>query len=83
MPLHVTIQVNEREISQVHVGRMRGSAAADSINDYVAVLGPVPNTYEEWIERGESFTHRYGDGAEVCVLKALQALGFSSEMEEE
>ena len=74
MPLHVDIRVNANLISRIHIGRIEGGVNANDINTYRAVLGEQPKTYQEWLDRGIEFTHRYGDGAEVCVLKGIQAL---------
>lgn len=74
MPLHVDIRVNANLISRIHIGRMEGSTDADSQNTYMAVLGNEPVRYEDWTTRGVEFTHRYGDGAEICVQKAITAL---------
>lgn len=74
MPLHVEIRVNSNLISKVHIGRLEGSTDPDSVNTYVAVMGNEPLRMDDWLDRGVQFTHRYGDGAEVCVQKALAAL---------
>ena len=74
MPLHVDIRVNANLISRIHIGRMEGSANADSENTYMAVIGDAPTKYDDWTARGIEFSHRYGDGAEVCVQKAIAAL---------
>lgn len=73
MPLHVEIRVNANLISKVHIGRVSGGTSPDDINTYRAVLGENPKTYDDWMA-GVEFTHRYGDGAEVCVQKALAAI---------
>lgn len=73
MPLHAKIYINERLIDEIHIGRMSGgSTAPDAINTYKAVIGEVPTSTQEWME-GTEFTHRYGDGALVCVQKAIEA----------
>jgi hypothetical protein len=74
MPLHVDIRVNANLISRIHIGRISGGTSPDDINTYRAVLGEEPKRYEDWFESGTEFTHRYGDGAEVCVQKAIEAL---------
>ncbi len=73
MPLHVDIKINDRLLSQIHIGRIQGGTDPDSVNTYVAHEGEEPKTREEWLQ-GVRFEHRYGDGAEVCVRKALMAL---------
>jgi hypothetical protein len=73
MPLHVEIKVNETLIDNYHIGRMSGDTRPDTINEYVIVEGETPTTMDQWFE-GAGFTHRYGDGAAVCVAKGLLAL---------
>lgn len=73
MPLHVKVYINEHEIETVHIGRIKGGTDPEDINTYKAVLGARPTTVEEWLD-GETFEHRYGDMALVCVQKALNAL---------
>lgn len=74
MPLHVDIRVNANLISRVHIGRIEGGTKPDDINIYRAVLGEQPTSYQEWLDRGAEFTHRYGDGAEICVQKGITAI---------
>jgi hypothetical protein len=80
MPLHVTIDINSSFLSAVHIGRVKGGTDSDSVNEYLAVRGEQPQTAEDWLTQGVLFTHRYGDGAEVCVMKALQALHEADEV---
>jgi hypothetical protein len=75
MPLHVDIRINETLINTLHIGRVSGDTNPNTINNYVIVEGETPTTMDQWFE-GEDFTHRYGDGAETCVLKGLKALGY-------
>ena len=79
MPLHVDIRVNNKLINQIHIGRIRGRTQPDDINDYFVVEGDRPMRLEDWHVDGIPYTHRYGDGAEVCVIKGLQALGYKGE----
>lgn len=74
MPVHVDIRINDRLINQIHIGRVSGGTDVDDINTYLAVEGDRPVVLPEWHKRGVSFEHRYGDGAEVCVRKAIEAL---------
>ena len=74
MPLHVDIRINDRLINQLHIGRMSGGNQPDHVNTYLAVYGEEPLLVSEWRERGTEYTHRYGDGAEICVMKAIEAL---------
>ena len=75
MPIHVDIKVNDTLINQIHIGRVRGTGTdPDDINDYLAIDGPRPTRLEDWLIDGIPFKHRYGDGAEICVKKALEVL---------
>lgn len=78
MPLHVDIRINNRLLNQIHIARIKGGTRADDVNDYVVVDGPRPTRHEDWLIDGIPYTHRYGDGAEVCVVRALEALGYGS-----
>lgn len=89
MPIHVDINVNTELVQRVHICRMDGlSMEPDSVHIYSVVVSekrPIFHedrgttlqftdhpTWLEW-ESGVKFTHRYGDGATVCVMKGLQA----------
>jgi len=87
MPIQVYIEVNGRNVETVHIGRVKGEATRDSVNVYSAVVkygfvgtlnsgrkytADTPSN-QEW-DAGVKFEHRYGDGIEVCVQKALEAL---------
>lgn len=74
MPVHVEIRINHQLINQLHIGRVRGGTDPDDINDYLVVDGYQPSRLEEWHIDGIPFQHRYGDGANVCVQKAMEAL---------
>jgi len=74
MPLHIDIKVNDKLINQLHIGRTKGGTADDDINEYLIVDGEAPTRWEDWYIDGIPFTHRYGDGAEICVMKGMQAL---------
>jgi hypothetical protein len=77
MPLHIDIRVNDKLINQIHIGRVKGGTNPDDINEYLVVDGEQPLRLEDWYICGIPFMHRYGDGAEVCLIKALKALGHS------
>jgi hypothetical protein len=55
-----------------------GGTKADDINVYLAIEGERPRSFSDWDADGIPFQHRHGDGAEVCVARALQALGYGS-----
>jgi hypothetical protein len=74
MPLHVEIRINDKLINQIHIGRAKGGTNPDDINEYLVVDGEQPLRLEDWYIDGIPFTHRYGDGAEICVAKGMRAL---------
>jgi len=83
MPLHVDIRINEKLIKTLHIGRLKGGTRPDDVNTYAAVLGDPPIMIEDWKRLGASYEHRYGDGALVCVQKAIAALeGEGGEVDE-
>jgi hypothetical protein len=87
MPIQVYIEVNGRPVTTVHIGRLKGSTDPGSVNTYSAVakdskVTALPEgrryttdypTNHEW-DNGAIFEHRYGDGIESCVAKALDEL---------
>ena len=73
MPIHVDIKINERLINSLHIGRIRGGTEPEDINEYLVVEGDIPKSFSDWVATGIPFTHCYGDGAEVCVMKAIKA----------
>lgn len=77
MPLYADIRINEHLIKTINIGRVKGGTRPDDINTYIAIE-TEHGTTPDWWEDDDSVTyeHRYGDGAEVCVLKALKALGY-------
>ena len=74
MPLHVTVKINRETIETLHIGRIEGGTGPDDINKYLVVVGEEPLRMDTWEEYGVAYKHRYGDGALVCVRKALDAL---------
>jgi hypothetical protein len=74
MPIHVYININKDLINQLHIGRIKGGTDPDDINTYLVVDGEYPTRLEDWHIDGIPFEHRYGDGAEICVMKAMRAL---------
>jgi hypothetical protein len=75
------------QVYTVHIGRLKGSTDPGSVNTYSAVakeskVTALPDgrrytidypTNHEW-DNGAIFHHRYGEGIESCVAKALAAL---------
>ena len=81
MPIHVDIKINDTLINTVHIGRFSGEGtSSDAVNVYLAVEGKRPQGLDDWV-RGAEYRHRYGDGAEVCVIKGLQALGYGDDQQ--
>jgi hypothetical protein len=74
MPLHIDIRVNDSLLSTLHIGRFSGGTGKDDNNVYLIVDGKEPTNIDDWVMRGTEFKHRYGDGAEVCVMKGIRAL---------
>lgn len=74
MPLHIDIRVNDTLLNTLHIARVRGGTNPDDINDYLIVEGDKPTRHEDWLIDGIPFKHRYGDGAEICVLRGLRVL---------
>jgi hypothetical protein len=68
MPIHVPIYVNDKLIKTYHIGRLKGDAEPDSINDYLIIED------DQLWRVGKPFTHRYGDGVETCVIKGINAM---------
>jgi hypothetical protein len=79
MPLHVDIRVNDTLLNTIHIGRFMGGTRPNDENVYLAVEGIRPTSLDDWVMNGVEYKHRYGDGAEVCVIKGLQALGYTGE----
>lgn len=74
MPLHVTVKINRETLETLHIGRIEGGTEPDDINKYLVVVGEEPLRMDAWEKYGVAYEHRYGDGALVCVRKALDAL---------
>ena len=79
MPLHVDIRVNDSLLNTLHIGRFSGGTDPDDNNVYLIVDGKAPTNIDDWVMRGTEFKHRYGDGAEVCVMKGIKALGYEKQ----
>ena len=73
MPLHIDIKINDTLINTLHIGRFKDGTDPDDINTYLIVEGDRPTVKENWF-MGAEYTHRYGDGAEICVAKGIEAL---------
>jgi hypothetical protein len=78
MPLHVTIKINRETLETLHIGRIKGGTHPNDLNSYLVVVGEEPLGLSEWESSGVEYKHRYGDGALVCVRKAIEALELTS-----
>ena len=77
MPLYADIRINEHLIKTINIGRVKGGTRPDDINTYMVVETEHGATPDWWADDDSvTYEHRYGDGAEICVLKALKALGY-------
>ena len=76
MPVHVSIRVNEQLITEIHIGRVTELENHTQVSTYMAVAGVFPDRNIPYTTRGTAFEHKYDEGVEVCVQKALVALGF-------
>lgn len=79
MPLHIDIRVNERLINQLHIGRVDELYSNTQTSEYLVVEGIMKPREVKYGDDGVSFTHKYDEGAEVCVMKAVAALRGSTE----
>lgn len=90
MPIEVQISVNGKPVESIHIAREEGTRDPESVNTYVTLKKSIlpgdkyhstrfadSPSYKEWDE-GVRFEHAYGDGIEVCVRKALEALGVNN-----
>lgn len=76
MPIHVTIALNERKLSSLHIARVSSSSSRlpNATYEYAVLAQETePQSDAEWME-GVRFQHAYKDSIETCVLKALTAL---------
>ncbi len=78
MPIHVDIRINERLLNTLHIGRLSGGTRPDAVNSYAVLEGSEPQSNAEWMA-GAKFEHRFGDGAEICVMKAIEAIRRNNE----
>lgn len=75
MPVRIRIDVNGRDQRTYWIGRIKGKAEPDWINTYIIAEGDeyVPDWQFDSLDAFPSFTHRYGDGLEVCAQRGLEA----------
>ena len=81
MAVQVEMRVNGNIINVLHIGRIEGTEDKHSVNTYLAGFrraGEQPDWYApDFVE----MTHRYGDGIEELVRKALNAIKEDQELE--
>jgi hypothetical protein len=83
MPIYVQVKVNDDLIHNLAIGRMtKCGSQPDSINEYAVVIKDGIPTNDEWDE-GTLFLHRYGDGVDMCVQRALAAIAPTNPVERE
>ena len=80
MPLYADIRINDNLIKTIAIGRLHGGASPDDINTYVAVEVDPKGGLDWWQDDNAKYIHRYGDGAEVCLLRGLKALGYDVDL---
>lgn len=82
MPLKVTIELNDRTLSTLHIARISKSSGRNQHQEYeysVIKQASAPVSDEEWMS-GTPFIHAYGDAVEICVRKAIEALELAGEI---
>ena len=81
MNTQVEMRVGGSIITVLHIARTEGNPDKHAINTYVAAFrrpGEQPDWYADDMTE---FTHRYGDGIEELVRKALNAIKETEELE--
>jgi hypothetical protein len=73
MPVHVTIKINERIATEIHIARMDELVSIEQVSEYRVVEG-LYAPHEIRYEAGVRFEHKYDEGIERCVELALAAL---------
>lgn len=75
MPLHVDIRLNHQLLHTIHIGRVEGGTRPNDVNTYRAVITePGDLAPDFFADDSVEYMHRYGDGANICVAKAIAAL---------
>lgn len=80
MPVQVEMRVNGYIINVLHIGRIEGTEDKSSVNRYLAAFrkpGEQPDWYSPDMVELE---HRYGDGIEELVRKALNTINENEEL---
>lgn len=73
MPIHVDIRINDALIDTLHIGRSDTFGGREVEHVYL-VTNENTNTRVDWAgDNAVEFTHKYSEGAYICVVKALEA----------
>jgi hypothetical protein len=67
MPLNISIAINDRPLESITIGRIEEFKGRDRWHEYIVRVEEKPEDYA-------TFSHRYADGAQECVRRALDAL---------
>jgi hypothetical protein len=67
LPLNVVLAINEKPIQFISISRLEKLKSKDR-------LYPYRVESEGLVREVAHFTHRYSDGAEICLSRALEAL---------
>lgn len=81
MPIVVNVQLNDRTLTTLHIGRLGSDAGrvADRTHTYAVVQQAVEPTDQQFELSPHTFEHNYSDDVLICVEKALEALRQASE----
>ena len=87
MPIHVEVKINHESIGTIHIGRTDQLLTSNQTSGYLVVTNADKNDSMSWASVGPDlvdymvdwkdgipFSHKYSDGALVCVRKAIEAL---------
>lgn len=67
MPLYVNLAINDKTIQRLKISRLENLKSKNRLYPYRVESEAV-------VRESANFTHRYSDGAEECVRRALEAL---------
>ena len=80
MTVQVEMRVNGYIIKTLHIGRIQGTEDKESVNTYIAGIR-LPGEQPDWYASDVvEFQHRYGDGIEELVRKALNTIKEEEEL---
>jgi hypothetical protein len=67
MPLNVILAINDKPIQNIRISRLEKLKSKNRLYPYRVESEAV-------VREVAYFTHRYSDGAEICLSRALEAL---------